>query len=125
MKFDVNSEMGRAMKALDRASGHRLTNALRAGYAGAARVIRDRAKVTTAWSDKSGHTRKAWRISQNRKPYNHAKVVNTSAYALFLERAPLESGFMERAARATDKEQLGAVRKAVLRHLLRLRAAQK
>ena len=122
MKFDLNSDFGRALRSLDKAGGTRLTAALRAGYASAARIIRDRAKVTTAFSDRTGTARKSWRISQNQRPYNHAKVVNTSFYALFLERKPLDSGFMTKAAESTGPEQLGAVKKAVLRHLEKLRS---
>lgn len=112
------------MRALDRAGGDRLTTALRMGYAAAARVVRDRAKQTTAFSDRTGTARKSWRISQSRKPFNHAKVVNTAFYAMFLERAPLNSGFLTDAAEATGPEQLTAVRKAVLRHLVKLRQSK-
>ena len=125
MKFDLKSDVGRAMLALDRAGGDALTTALRMGYASAARVIRDKAKLTTAFSDKTGTARRSWRISQNRKPFNHAKVVNTAFYSMFLERAPLNSGFLSRAAEATAPEQIEAVRKAVRRHLEKLRAAPK
>ena len=130
----MTSDLGMALRALDRAGGDRLTRALRMGYAAAARVVRDRAKQTTAFKDRTGTARKSWRVSQSSRPFNHAKVVNTATtmvngrafpYALFLERKPLESGFMERAARATGKEQLDAVRKAVLRHLRKLRTAPK
>ena len=112
------------MRALDRAGGDRLTTALRMGYAAAARVIRDRAKQTTAFRDQSGTARRSWRVSQSRKPFNHAKVVNTAFYSLFLERAPLNSGFLTRAAQATGREQLDAVGKAVRRHLAKLRASK-
>ena len=47
-------------------------------------------------------------------------MTNTSWYSIFLEREPLESGFLENAARTTEKEQLAAVRKAVLRHFAKL-----
>ena len=122
MKFDLNSDVGKAMLALDRAGGTRLSAALRAGYAGAARIIRDRAKMTTAFKDRTGTARRSWRISQNSRPFNHAKVINTSFYAMFLERAPLRSEFLTDAAESTGKEQLGEVQKAVLRHLKRLRS---
>ena len=117
-----------ALKALDRAGGKYLTNALRAGYAGAARVIRDKAKVTTAFQSRTGLAKGSWRISQNRNPFNHAKVINTALspqgrpYPLFLEREPHNTKFMEKAARATGTEQLNAVGKAVRRHLARLRS---
>ena len=117
-----------AMKALNEAGSRKLTNALRAGYASAARIIRDKAKETTAFKDRTGLTRRSWKITQSRIPYNHAKVINTATnakgtpYPLFLEKKPLESSFMERAARSTGTEQLNAVGKAVRRHLARLRA---
>lgn len=125
MKFDLKSDVGRAMLALDRVGGDALTTALRMGYAAAARVVRDKAKVTTAFSDRSGTARRSWRISQSRQPFNHAKVVNTAFYSMFLERAPLNSGFLTRAAESTTPEQINAVRKAVVRHLEKLRAAPK
>lgn len=125
MKIDFKSDAIRAMVALDRVGGDALTTALRMGYASAARVIRDRAKLTTAFKDRTGTARRSWRISQNRKPFNHAKVVNTSYYAMFLERAPLRSEFLTDAAFYTGPEQLDAVKKAVRRHLAKLRAAPK
>ena len=117
MRFDLDSDVGRAMLALDRAGGSRLTTALRMGYAGAARVIRDKAKLTTAFKDRTGVARRAWKVTQNRKPYNHAKVHNTAFYSLFLEK---HTGFLTRAAEATGPEQMDAVHKAVLRHLRKL-----
>lgn len=105
------------MLALDRAGGAKLTTALRMGYAGAARAIRDRAKTTVAFKDRTGAARRTWKITQNRKPYNHAKVVNPVFYSLFLER---QTGFLSKAAEATGPEQLDAVHRAVLRHLRKL-----
>ena len=125
MKFNLDSDVGRAMLALERAGGRRLTNALRSGYATAARIIRDKAKVTTAFKDKTGTVRRSWKISQNARPYNHAKVSNTAFYAMFLELEPLNRGFMWRAAETTEAEQITAVQKAVSRHLARLRAGPK
>lgn len=125
MKFDIRTDLGQTLVALDRAGGEELTTALRRGYAAAARVVRDRAKQTTAFKDRSGEARRSWRVSQARKPFNHAKVVNTVFYAMFLERAPLNSGFLTDAAEATAPEQLIAVRTAVTRHLRRLRASAK
>ena len=125
MKIDFKSDAIKAMVALDRAGGDALTTALRMGYAAAARVVRDRAKLTTAFKDRTGTARKSWRVSQNRKPFNHAKVVNTAYYAMFLERAPANTGFLTKAAESTGPEQLDAVRKAVRRHLAKLRAMPK
>lgn len=125
MKIDFKSDAIRAMVALDRVGGDALTTALRMGYASAARVIRDRAKLTTAFKDRTGLARRSWRISQNRKPFNHAKVVNTAYYAMFLERAPLRLEFLTDAAFYTQTEQLDAVKKAVRRHLAKLRRAPK
>lgn len=125
MKVDVNARMFKVMAALDKASGDALTTALRMGYASAARIVRDRAKQTLAFTDRTGTARKSWRISQNRLPFNHAKVVNTAFYSMFLERKPLNSGFMSRAAEATGPEQLAAVKKAVRKHLLKLRRPSK
>ena len=105
------------MLALDKAGGSKLTTALRMGYAGAARVIRDKAKVTTAFKDRTGLARRSWKVTQNRKPYNHAKVHNTAFYSLFLEN---RTHFLTRAAEATGREQMDAVHKAVLRHLRKL-----
>ena len=122
MKIDFKADAIRAMVALDRVGGDALTTALRMGYASAARVIRDKAKLTTAFKDRTGTARRSWRISQNRKPFNHAKVANKAFYAMFLERAPLNSGFLTRAAETTGPEQLNAVHKAVLRHLKRLKS---
>ena len=113
----MDSKIGRAMLALDRAGGPTLTTALRMGYAGAARVIRDKAKLTTAFKDRTGVARRAWKVTQNRKPYNHAKVVNTAFYSLFLEN---QTRFLTRAAEATGPEQMDAVHKAILRHLRKL-----
>ena len=120
-----------AMKALDNAGGRKLTNALRAGYAKAARVIRDKARVTTAFRSRTGLAKKSWKISQSRIPFNHAKVSNTAhsprgrPYPRFLEGKPHETRFMEKAARSTGTEQLNAVGIAVRRHLARLRAQSK
>ena len=77
----VSVKSARALRALEAAGGSRLSNALRAGYAGAARVIRDKAKETTAFTDRSGTLRRSWRVSQNSRPFNHAKVVNTAYYS--------------------------------------------
>ena len=117
MRFDIDSDVGRAMLALDRAGGSRLTTALRMGYAGAARAIRDKAKVTTAFKDRTGVARRSWKVTQNRKPFNHAKIHNTAFYSLFLEK---QTGFLTRAAEATGREQMDAVHKAVMRHLRKL-----
>ena len=114
-----------AMKALDNAGGRKLTNALRAGYAAAARVVRDRAKATRAFKDRTGTTRKSWKVSQSSRPYNHAKLRNTAPYSRWLEKEPRNLAFIEKAARATGTEQLNAVGKAVRRHLAKLRAASK
>ena len=122
MKFDLNSDVGRAMRALDKAGGTRLTTALRSGYAGAARIIRDKAKVTAAFTDRTGTARKSWKVTQRARPFNHAKLSNTAFYTMFLEGKPLDSGFLSKAARSTGPEQLKAVRAAVLKHLLKLRA---
>ena len=121
MRISVKSDFTRALIALDRAGGTRLTTALRAGYAAAARVIMAKAKQTTAFSDRTGETRRGFKVSQHRTPFNHAKLKNTALQSLFLERKPLNYGFMARAAKSTEPEQMEAVRKAVARHLQRLR----
>ena len=125
MKMQTRMRAVTALKALDRAGGTRLSNALRIGYAAAARVIRDRAKETTQFKDKTGLTRKSWKVSQKSRPFNHAKLTNTSPHAVYLEMKPFEAGFMERAARSTGPEQVKAVRKALARHLKKVRAGPK
>ena len=122
MKFNLNSEVGQAMLALDKAGGTKLTAALRAGYSSAARVIRDKAKLTTAFKDRTGTARRSWKVSQRASPFNHAKLSNTAFYTMFIEGEPMNTGFLERAAHSTGGEQLKVVKKAVLRHLERLRA---
>ena len=121
MKMDVKAKYKRALNALDRAGGNRLTAALLDGYAEAARIIRDQAKATTAFSDRTGAARRSFKVSRHRTRFLHAKLTNTTVHSLFLERKPLASEFMSGAGASTGPEQLAAVRKAVARHLQSLR----
>ena len=115
----------RVMRALERAGGNELSKALRSGYAKAARIIRDEAKLSSEFKDDTGRLRKSWKISSRLKPYPHAKVTNTVFYSIFLERSPLFLGFFEKAAEATKRDQLKAVRTALARHMRKLRSASK
>ena len=124
MRFDIKSDIAQVMLALDRAKGQELTTALRRGYAAAARLVRDRAKQTSAFTDRTGEARRSWRVSQARKPFNHAKAANTVFYAMFLERAPLNSGYLTDAAEAVAPECVDVVGKALRRHLARLRRSK-
>ena len=126
MNVEVTIKGGeRAMKTLAAAGGPKLTAALRAGYAGAARVIRDKAKQTTAFTDDTGKARRSWRISSRSRPFNHAKVTSVPFYTRFLELKPLNLGYFAEAAETTEAEQLSAVRKALARHIRKLRSAPK
>ena len=128
MSAGVHAKTVRAMKALDKAGGTHLTTALRRGYLAAARIIRDQAKSTTAFKSRTGQAKSSWKTTSSRKPYNHAKIVNTALskrgvpYALFLERKPLDSKFMSRAAESTGGRQLEAVGVAVRKFLRKLRS---
>ena len=122
MKVRTSIRSARALRALDRAGGQFLTKALRSGYTAAARLIRDKARETAAFTDRTGTARKSWKVTGAARRFNHAKVINTAFHSRFLEGAPLESEFLTKAARATGPEQVKAVRKAVLKHLLALRA---
>ena len=126
MKFDTRSDLGAVLRALDKAGGTKLTAALRAGYTAAAREVRDKARVTTAFKSRTGTAKlRSWKVSSRARPFNHAKLSNTAFYSMFLEGKPLESGFLERAARSTNREQMNAVAKAVRRHLAKLRGLPK
>ena len=128
MKVGVSIKSDRAIRALEKAGGDRLSKALLAGYRGAARVIRDKAKMTTAFTDRTGAARKSWKITASRKRFLHAKLTNYALsprgapYVLFLEREPLDAEFIVRAVETTESEQVKQVRSALRKHLLALRS---
>ena len=114
-------ETRRAVRALEKAGGPALADALRKGYAAAGRIVRDHAKATTKFKDRTGAARKSWKVQQMKKPYNQARLINTAFYTRWLEKNPHNYEFLTDAAKTTGSEQLNAAAKAVRAFLKKLR----
>ena len=120
MRMGVDMDAKRAVRKLTEAGGPHLATALRRGYSAAARVIRDKAKATAAFRDRSGLARKSWRIRSMKRPYNQARLFNLPHYTRWLEAEPRNYAYLEKAARSSEREVLNAVAKAVRAYVTKL-----
>lgn len=118
MTQQLDPEVKRALAAMEKLGDLVFKNGLRAGRVAAARVVRDAAKKSVIFRDRTKNLRKSIKV-QNSKRYT--RVYANAPHAYVVERGqdgPTPSWprpFMEHAARGTVPQQLDAAAQALAR----------
>ena len=124
VEFDSRS----AIKQLEKLTGPAYDKGKYAGFRGMAEVVRDRAKMTTMFKDKTGILRSRWRIAQKRRRNRDgtmeitAELRNTAPHAHLIIFGRRQRGvgkkstprpFIQQAARNSLPEQTEAAGRAM------------